>query len=60
MHNLQYEDSFVQKHTQLDQQFERQRNKLTEKAPSMRPLEFTQELKESNSKAKADCGTRDE
>jgi phage-related tail protein len=49
--------SYVEEHTQLDQQFERQRNKLTEKAPSMRPLEFTQKLKESNSKAKAYWGT---
>jgi hypothetical protein len=54
------EDPFVHEHTQLDRQFERKRNKLREKAPSMRPLEFTQKLKESNSKAKADCGTRDE
>jgi hypothetical protein len=50
----------VEEHTQLDQQFERQRTKLTEKAPSMRPFEFTQKSKESISKAKADWGTRDE
>jgi hypothetical protein len=49
-------------YTQLDQRFrapsQHSHGEGAVDAPT--PNEFTQELKESNSKAKADCGTRDE